>query len=259
MSSDLTIPWALHEPEQALLNPEQKFPMLVVLHGGYGRDEDGVVDGHIRVDVAPYILGSDNALLNDENREAYPTYVLLPHCSLQNDDGPCAFGANEWGSGGGANFAVADEPSRSGKAAIELIEHMIEHYNVDPARIYVTGNSMGGGGTWDFIVRRPDLFAAAVPVSGHVPGEQYLDRLAQSKLPVWAFTADQDYTNSHFDTDKAIMHLQNNSGCAWQTEYTGAGHDDDLWRSPYLEPGLWPWLFEQRIPSVGDADAGEPF
>lgn len=238
------------------MNPEQQFPMLVLLHGGYGRE---VEDGHILVDVAQYVFGASNSLLTEENRAAYPTYVLMPHCTLENDEAPCVFGSNEWGARGGANFDVNDQPSRSGGAAIELIEYMIENYNVDPARIYITGNSMGGGGTWDFIIRRPDLFAAAIPVTGHVPGEQYLDRLADSKLPVWAFTGSDDYVNSHQDTDRAIARLQENNGCAWQTEFNGTGHDDVLWRGPYLEPGLWPWLFNQRIPRVGDPDAGEPF
>ena len=254
--TNLTMPWAMYEPMQAMLNPEQKFPMVVVLHGGYGRESD---DGHITRDVAQYILGSENALLSEKNRAAYPAYVLLPHCWEYNPDGGCGFYQNEWVPGGGSNYNSLGDPSRSGKTAIELVEHMIKTYNVDPARIYVTGNSMGGGGTWDFAIRRPDLFAAAVPVSGHTPNRQSYLSLADSKLPVWAFTASQDNNNPQRDTDAATSAISTNGGCTWQTRYTGAGHDDVLWRNPYMETGLWPWLFAQRIPRVGDPGAGEPF
>lgn len=244
-SSYMTLPWALHTPAQAEANPGELYPMLVMLHGGYGRE---VEDGHVMVDVAQYILDTEHGLLSEANRSAYPAFILAPHCTLENSAARCDFYSNEWAGGGGANFNVGEQPSRSGGAALELIEYMIDNYNVDPARIYVTGNSMGGGGTWDFIARRPDLFAAAVPVSGHVPSEQALAKVAQAKVPVWAFTGSNDYTNNHQDTDRAIDYLQSNGGCAWRTEFASTEHDDVLWRNPYLDPGLWPWLFSQSIP-----------
>jgi hypothetical protein len=76
-----------------------------------------------------------------------------------------------------------------------------------------------------------------------------LSTISEAKLPVWAFGAENDYTNPYTDTVKAIETIASAGGCAWLTTFTGAGHDDALWSSPYLETGLWPWLFAQRNPS----------
>lgn len=238
------LPWHLYTPPQAAENPGERFPLLVVLHGGYGRE---VTDGNIMVDVAQYLLGSQNGLLTEANRAAYPTYIVLPHCRVEEG---CNFGSNEWASAGGAHYQIQQEPSVAGGTALELVEHVISTYAVDPTRVYLTGNSMGGGGTWEFASRRPELFAAALPVSGHPPALEFLTPIAQAKLPVWAFGAQNDNTNPYADTVEAIDTIAAAGGCAWLTTYNGAGHDDALWSSPYLEPGLWSWLFAQSNSSA---------
>jgi len=248
-----TLPWHIYEPEQASANPDDRFPLLVVLHGGRGRE---LADGNLSVDVLPYLVGSSNGLLTDAHRQQYPVYILAPHCI---EDEGCVFGTNEWASVGGAFYQVQPEPSVAGGTALELIEHVAETYAVDRTRIYVTGNSMGGGGTWEFVQRRPDLFAAGVTVSGHVPSLSDLDVLAASKVPVWAFTGADDNVNSDEDTDQAVAHLTSQGGCAWITKYANTGHVDVLWANPYLDAGLWPWLFAQKIPTVGEPGAGDPF
>ncbi len=239
-----TLPWHMYTPEAAGADASTSYPLVVVLHGGYGRE---VEDGNIMVDVAQYLLGSANGLLTLANREAYPTFILAPHCRVAEG---CEFGSNEWAAVGGASFELLSEPSVAGGTALELIEHVIANYSVDPTRVYLTGNSMGGGGTWEFSLRRPDLFAAVLPVSGHTPRQDLLSIIVDAKLPVWAFGAENDTTNPYTDTVAAIELLQEQGGCAWLTTYQGVGHDDALWSSPYLEPGLWPWLFAQVNPSA---------
>lgn len=238
------LPWHLYTPAQAAENPSERFPLLVVLHGGYGRE---VTDGNIMVDVAQYLLGSQNGLLTEANRSEFPTYIVLPHCRV--DEG-CSFGSNEWASAGGAHYQVQAQPSVAGGTALELVEHVIDTYSVDPTRVYLTGNSMGGGGTWEFASRRPELFAAVLPVSGHPPALEFLTPIADAKLPVWAFGGENDSTNPYADTVEAIDSIDASEGCAWLTTYTGTGHDDALWSSPYLEPELWSWLFAQSNSSA---------
>lgn len=258
-----TIPWNLHEPDAAANNTtNERFPLLVVLHGGYGSEG---ADGNVTRDVARYALGlADNGLLTQSNLADFPAYVVTPHCRMSQaggvmlngqlvDQPACQFVNNEWASGGGANFELQQQPSLAGGAVIELVEHMIKTYDIDPSRIYLTGNSMGGGGTWEFLVRRPDLFAAAVPVSGHTPSPLYFDAIANSKLPIWAFAGSNDFTNPVTDTRAAIAAINEANGCAWLTEYANTGHDDALWSSPYLESELWSWLFAQKLPAANNA------
>ncbi|HEY6724894.1 MAG TPA: dienelactone hydrolase family protein [Polyangiaceae bacterium] len=238
------LPWHSYTPAQAGENPDERFPLLVVLHGGYGRE---VTDGNILVDVAQYLLGSQNGLLTEANRSEFPTYIVFPHCRVEEG---CAFGSNEWASAGGAHYQVGDQPSVAGGTALELVEHVIETRSVDPSRVYLTGNSMGGGGTWEFASRRPELFAAVLPVSGHPPALEFLTPIAQAKLPVWAFGGENDSTNPYADTVEAIDTIASADGCSWLTTYTATGHDDALWSSPYLEPELWSWLFAQSNSSA---------
>ena len=63
------------EQEELRLLLRSRFPLIVVLHGGYGRE---VTDGNIMVDVAQYLLGSQNGLLTEANRAAFPAYIVLP-------------------------------------------------------------------------------------------------------------------------------------------------------------------------------------
>jgi len=238
------LPWHLYTPQEAAESPSELFPLIVVLHGGYGRE---VTDGNIMVDVAQYLLGSQNGLLTEANRAAFPAYIVLPHCRVEEG---CTFGSNEWASAGGAHYQVQAEPSVAGGTALELVEHVIDTYAVDPARVYLTGNSMGGGGTWEFASRRPELFAAVLPVSGHPPALEFLTPIADAKLPVWAFGGQNDTTNPYADTVEAIDTIDSAGGCAWLTTYNNTSHDDALWSSPYLESGLWAWLFAQSNSSA---------
>ncbi len=244
----IEMPWNLYTPDQAMDNPEELFPLVVSLHGGYGRE---VAEGNILVDGAPFLLGASTGLLTPANREKYPSYIVMPHC-VQSAN--CNFYSNEWSSNGGPFFTVKPQPSDYGSALIELIEHIIDTYNVDPARIYVTGASMGGGGTWELAQRRPDLVAAAFPMAGHTPALQYLDSLVDSKVPVWAFSSTTDNNNPAADTDSAVKYISDKGGCAWVTKFNGIAHGHLLWQRAFLEPGLWDWVFAQRQPRAGDAE-----
>ena len=238
------MPWHMYEPEQAT-GGNTLLPLIVSLHGGYGREGD---DYHITQDGAPYMLASSTGLLLPENREKYPTYIIFPHCV----ESVCPFYGNEWASGGGAFFNVQQDPSENGSAMIELIEHVMSEYPIDPARVYVTGVSMGGGGTWEMVMRRPDLVAAAIPMAGHTPNLQQITELGETKVPIWAHISSTDYNNPGSDTKQAIEAINNAGGCAWYTEYENIEHSHKLWQRSFLNPDVWPWLFAQSQPRADD-------
>ena len=167
---------------------------------------------------------------------------------------------------------------------IGTFEFILATYPVDPARIYVTGLSMGGGGTWTLASAMPDKIAAAAPVCGAgSPG----DATKLRGVPLWAFHAVDDPTVKFPETTQAWFDAiltdlgANQAGGAmngyqksaqpmtgtlsgktwtWQagalpagtlntstlnlTAYPSGGHD--CWTRAYSTPEFWSWLFAQK-------------
>ena len=102
---------------------------------------------------------------------------------------------------------------------------------------------MGGEGTFDFLTRRPDLFAAAIPIcSVSDTGKANLIY----KIPLWAFHGDQDDVNNVKYSRLMINALKKLNGNPIYTEYPGIKHNS--WSKAYSEPGLFDWLFTQKRP-----------
>ena len=250
----IDLPWNLHSPYQAEGDPDALFPLVVYIHGGAERGSNpSAPNVHLNNRHAKNFFASAQSLLTDEHQAQFPAYVLAPLCN-------CNFYSNEWSSGGGANFTMQDNPSRYGEAALALIEKLIAEKQIDPARIYVTGPSMGGGGSWEFAVRRPDLFAAAIPLAGHPPSTNDLKKLHESKVPVWSNHGEGDGSNPIGDAQNAVDYVSDGGGCAWISRYPrGTGADDpadsdpsdaphNIWARAYTNPDLWPWVFSVSQP-----------
>ncbi len=103
-----------------------------------------------------------------------------------------------------------------------LLDYAVEKYPVDKTRIYVTGLSMGGYGTWDLISRYPHLFAAAIPICGG--GNRLLVHNAKN-VPVWAFHGDADPVIPLDRSVEMIDALKQAGGDARLTVYPDTGHD----------------------------------
>src|SRR5262249_61259223 len=91
--------------------------------------------------------------------------------------------------GGSDSHVLPKEPGEPGRLTLELIDKLLKGLPIDRDRIYLTGLSMGGYGTWDLLARRPELFAAAAPVCGGAD-ESTADKIKH--IPVWAFHGAQD-------------------------------------------------------------------
>jgi predicted peptidase len=100
---------------------------------------------------------------------------------------------------------------------------------------------MGGYGTWDLAARRPELFAAAVPICGG--GDvKMADKLA--KVPIWVFHGDKDGAVPVERSREMIAAIEKAGGKPKYTEYKGVGHDS--WTATYRDPKVIAWLFEQK-------------
>ena len=122
-----------------------------------------------------------------------------------------------------------------------LLDDLLARHRVDRDRVYVTGLSMGGWGTWQWISKYPQRFAAAVPICGGA------DRMLFDRTnlpPVWAFHGDQDKAVPVEESRHMVEKWRQDGGEAKLTIYPGVGHDS--WKKAYDDPAMWQWLLSHK-------------
>jgi predicted peptidase len=204
----------------------KRYPLIVSLHGAGTHGTDNLRQ------LSPPI-----AALIDRAQAIEPTFVLVP----QDPKG------DKWVTGSGEapyrNYHQAERP-QSAAAGLLLrgIEELVARYAIDPDRIYLTGGSAGGTGTWDLITRGGiGRFAAAVPITGaNDPSRATV--IAQ--LPIWAFHGGQDNVAPVENTRAMVENLRALGSPVKYTEYPDVGHES--WNRAYAEPELFRWLLAQR-------------
>jgi predicted peptidase len=112
---------------------------------------------------------------------------------------------------------------------------------VDPDRVYLTGLSMGGYGTWSLAAAHPERFAAIVPICG---GGNPADAAKLASLPVWVFHGAKDPTVPLERSKEMVEAIKSAGGNPRFTIYPEAGHDS--WTETYNNPELYQWLLEQK-------------
>jgi predicted peptidase len=217
-----TIPYRLYKP--AGVAPGEKVPLVLFLHGKGERGTDNVLQ-------TTWIGG----LVNATKSGPYAAYVLAP----QIDPGM-------WFQSAGSS------PTEAMSLTIKLLKQVIASEDVDPSRVYVTGLSMGGMGTWDILRWEPNLFAAAVPMSG---GADPSTAAAIKDIPVWAFHGANDTIVPVSASRNIIAALRAAGGAPKYTELPGGGHV--IWNPIYADSSntLYPWLFSQRKTVAAAASA----
>jgi predicted peptidase len=123
-----------------------------------------------------------------------------------------------------------------------LIDEMVDKYRADEDRIYLTGLSMGGYGTWDFAMIYPGRFAAIAPICGWSSCPELLKSI--SELPIWAFHGAKDDIVPVEETRKLVDALRAYGSNIKYTEYPDAGHD--AWTATYENPEVYEWLLSQK-------------
>lgn len=126
-----------------------------------------------------------------------------------------------------------------------LVDELKSKYRVDESRIYLTGISMGGFGTWDTIMEFPDLFAAAIPICGGA-GVKFVMAERIKHLPIRIFHGDVDPAVPVDNSRRIQGALEKAGGHSSLTVYPGVAHDS--WTQTYDNPEVWQWLFQQQKP-----------
>lgn len=128
-----------------------------------------------------------------------------------------------------------------GKRALAILDTVQKEYKTDSKRVYLTGLSMGGYGTWSMVAAHPEKWAAIVPVCG---GGDPTVAAKFKDVPCWCFHGDKDTAVNVQKSRDMIEALKKAGGTPKYTEYPGVGHNS--WDAAYADKEMWKWLFEQK-------------
>ena len=198
---------------------QKRYPLVLYLHGGGGRGNDNLKQ----------IEGGNGYLIDfftqTETQSRYPSFVVAPQSPMQE-------GWIEYDS---------ITPTRQLRLVYELIGELQRTYSIDPKRLYVAGQSMGGFGTFAIISEYPRMFAAGVSLCGG-GDEARVARLTGT--PIWAFHGEKDEAVKVERSRNIVAAIKKAGSHAKYTEYAGEGHN--IWTKVVKEPELLAWLFAQR-------------
>lgn len=216
-----TLPYRILYPEN--YNKKKKYPIVLFLHGAGQRGNDN----------KSQLVGIPEALTSATGRKKYKCFILAPQCARK--DVWVKFPNFPTG------LQATIEPTVSAKLTNNLLIKLEKELSIDKRRIYVTGYSMGGEGSIDFLTRNPHLFAAAVPICS-------VSDTSKAKsiynIPLWAFHGSLDDVNNVKYSRIMIGALKKYGGNPKYTEYPNVKHAS--WSLAYKEPGLFEWLFIQK-------------
>jgi predicted peptidase len=134
-----------------------------------------------------------------------------------------------------------DPRGPNGKRALAELDEVMKEYKTDPKRVYCTGLSMGGFGTWAMAAASPERWAAIVPVCGGGKTE-WAERI--KAIPTWAFHGTDDRTVPVMQSREMVAALKKAGASPRYTEYPGVDHN--CWDRAYSDPALYPWLAQQK-------------
>jgi predicted peptidase len=181
----------------------QSWPLMVFLHGA---GERGSVLNKVKVHGPPKIV---------KNRKDFPFIVVSPQCP-----------EGDWWT-------------EKVEVLINLVDDISARYKVDKKRIYLTGLSMGGYGTWALASAYPERFAAIAPICG---GGSRIMSLRLKDIPIWVFHGAKDQVVPLEESEEMVNAIRKRGGDVKFTIYPDAGHDS--WTESYNNQELYDWFLE---------------
>ncbi len=222
--ANYSMPYRLFVPSN--YDPNKNYPLVLFLHGAGERGSDNELQ----------VTANNGATRWAEaaNQEAHPCFVVAPQCP----------GTQQWvntnwrfGSYSIDNIPVSNEI----KMVKDILDTLQTKYSIDASRLYITGLSMGAYGTWDFILRYPTLFKAAICMAG-AGDPTKASRIAT--MPIWAFHSEDDVAvpvSGSREMVDAINAFGFNNRSQFYSEYYNQGHF--AINTALVEPNLVNWMF----------------
>jgi predicted peptidase len=190
---------------------DKEFPLILFLHGAGERGDDG---------EAPVKQGIGNAVKFKGGEKTFKFFVIFPQCSKK----------GTWKAGG----PDADR-------ALAILDEVQKAYKIDSKRIYLTGLSLGGFGTFSLAAADPERWAAIVPVCG---GGDTSTASKIKDIPCWCFHGDADKAVPVQRSRDMIDAIKKAGGNPRYSEFPYVGHNS--WDPAYVTPELYPWLLAQK-------------
>lgn len=184
---------------------KKKWPLMLFLHGAGERGDDL---NKVKVHGPPKIV---------QTRKDFPFIVVSPQCP-----------EDDWWT-------------KKTEMLINLLNDIIADYDVDTDRVYLTGLSMGGYGSWALASEYPDRFAAVVPICG---GGNRIMSFFLKDVPIWAFHGAKDSVVPVEESKELVEAINARGGNAKLTIYPEANHDS--WTETYNNQKVYDWLLEHR-------------
>lgn len=215
--SNARLPYRLFVPWGYEAN--RKYPLLLWLHGTDGRGSDNIRQ-----------IANENQVSADfwtarEVQEKFPMFVLAPQCPT------------------GKNWAEPEfnQPSEWLVLAMEALAKVQNDFSIDPDRIYLAGQSMGGLAVWSLLQNYRGKWAAAIVLSAY---DTFSNLPAIADVPLWVFQGDADQAVPVTMVRSMVAQLKKAHANVRYTEYHKV--DREVWNKAFAEPGLLPWLSAQK-------------
>lgn len=199
-------------------NSNKQYPVHLFLHGAGERGNDNVSQ----------LVHGGKLFLKKENREQYNSWVIFPQAP-KND---------WWGYKDPYKFDYNVKESKAMSLVVKLMDDFTQRKDVNPNKVFVSGLSMGGMGTFVILNLRPEMFAAATPICGD--GDPSLVSNYSKKVPVWIFHGSDDTVVSPKKSLKMAKAIIENGGSPKITFYENVGHDS--WNNAFAEKEFINWI-----------------
>jgi predicted peptidase len=226
------LPYRLLYPEN--YDKTRKYPLVLFLHGAGERGKDN----------EKQLTHGSKLFLKEENRKNFPAIIVFPQCpeesfwavtKMDRSKQPYKI---EFDYSADVNWPLA--------AANELVKKLVKEEAVDKSRLYITGLSMGGMGTFESVFRYSNMYAAALPICGGADTALYDKRVKKTSFWIFHGAADAvvDVNLSRQITDK----LKSLKADVNYTEYPGVNHNS--WDNAFAEPTFISWMFSHKRKKV---------
>ena len=224
------IPYRLLMPETT--KPDQKYPLMVWLHGAGESDDDNIRQiAHLH-HIVDYIAG---------NRKR-DFYILATQCPK--DNGSWMSSKSHEGKG--------DAPIT---IAAEIMRYVLNEYPIDPDCVTVAGLSAGGSAAWEFAALCNDVVTAMAAFSSNPPSPQTQSKLKD--VSIWLFNSTHDAGTPIDNLQNVTARLKNQGYRIHLTEYPSASHDS--WGPALREDDAFGWLLAQKKGHWRSPLPGRPF